>query len=54
MIGGHYTIKEVIEKTNIARSTIYKLESKGVIKFKRFTEGGKVYINLVELEKALK
>jgi len=54
MIDGHYTIKEVMEKIKIGRTTIYKLESKGVIKFKRLTEGGRVYIKLEELENALK
>jgi excisionase family DNA binding protein len=54
MIAGHYPIKKIMEMTGMSRQTIYKLESKGVIKFKRFTEGGKVYINLDELEKALK
>lgn len=54
MIDGHYPIKQIMEMTGISRQTIYRLEYKKVITFKRFTEGGKVYIKLEELEKALK
>jgi excisionase family DNA binding protein len=54
MIAGHFTIKEIIEKTGICRSVIYKLESKKRITFKRLVEGGKVYIKLTEIEEALK
>lgn len=54
MIDGHITIKQAVKETGYSRQTIYRMENKGIIKFKRFTEGGRVYIKLEELEKALK
>lgn len=38
----------------ISRSTFYRMEESGVIKFRRLKEGGKIYIKLEELESALK
>jgi len=54
MIDGCYTIKQITEKTGLCRSTIYNLEAKKKIKFRRLIEGGKVYIKLEEIENALK
>lgn len=54
MIDGCFTIKEITEKTGLSRQTLYRLEARKKITFKRLTEGGKVYIKLEELEQALK
>lgn len=43
-----------MELTGYCRQTIYRMEAKKKITFRRFTEGGKVYINLAEIENALK
>lgn len=54
MIAGHYTIQEVMKRTGLSRATIYNLEAKKIITFKRLHDGGRVYISLEQLEKALK
>lgn len=55
MIDGCYTLAQL--KTmgiKISRSTFYRMEESGVIKFRRLKEGGKIYVKLSELENALK
>lgn len=48
----HVSLRQLMEKFEISRSTLYRLESDGKIHFRRVR--GKIFVSVSEIEKVLK